>query len=311
MTQPPDSSPPSDREGEAKVGGGHSPSHDVPAAVEAYLADYLDQAELPANLRQAIRYALLAGGKRLRPTLAIRCAEAAGGSAETALPAAAALELVHNFSLAHDDLPAMDDDDLRRGRPTLHKHAGEAMAILAGDAMLALAFQLLSDRSADAGLAGRLTGELSHATTAMISGQVYDTLPPEDAAQKEPMSRLRQIHLHKTAALLRYACRMGAISSDADATTLNALNDYGNAIGLMFQAVDDLLDVTQSPEQMGKATRKDANQGKLTYPGLLGVESTRAEVDRLREAAHAALSGFDERAQPLRALCDYMASRQR
>lgn len=282
-----------------------------PAAdVEAYLADFLEHRPLPANLRDAMAYGVLGGGKRLRPVLAVRCCEAAGGRAAQALPAAAAMELVHCFSLVHDDLPAMDDDDMRRGRPTLHRHTNEAMAILAGDGMLALAMELLVTRVAESEIAVALVRELAVATTDMIAGQVYDTLPDFDPQTPEA-ERLEIIHRHKTAALLRAACRMGAISGGGSAAVLNAVTRYAEAIGLMFQIVDDLLDVTATAEQMGKATGKDADKGKLTYPGLLGLETSRQEVTRLQHEAHEALADLGAAAQPLRDLCDYMAVRDR
>jgi len=281
-------------------------------AVETHLASFLDSEPLAANLRAAIRYAVMGEGKRLRPVLALTCCEAVGGSRDAALTAASALELVHNFSLVHDDLPAMDDDDLRRGRPTLHKHTSEAMAVLAGDAMLTLGFRLLSREVDEPALASRLSDELASATTAMITGQVYDTLADDDPEPpNEAIEQLRRIHRHKTAALLRAACRMGAMSGGARAAQLEAVSAYGEAIGLMFQAVDDLLDVTQSTDQMGKETQKDAARGKLTYPELLGVAGTQAEIERLRTAAHEALDGFGEAAGALRHLCDYMAARER
>jgi len=281
--------------------------------VEAYLADYLQQRPLPANLREALNYAALGPGKRLRPVLVVRSCEAVGGDAQAALPPAAAIEMIHSFSLVHDDLPAMDDDDLRRGRPTLHKHAGEAMAILGGDALLSMALELIAARCEDAPLAAALTRELTTATTDMIAGQVYDTLPHADetSAPLSDLDRLQRTHQHKTGALLKCACRMGGRCGGADDAQLDALTHYAAAIGLMFQVVDDLLDVTQSSEAMGKATHKDAEQGKLTYPGLLGVEGSREEIQRLRSEAHAALESLGDPAQPLRDLCDYMAVRDR
>lgn len=287
---------------------------DLIDAVDASLRTFLSSRPLPISLTDAIEYALFGGGKRVRPTLCLRACEAVGGSKdfglEMALPVAGAIELIHTFSLVHDDLPAMDDDDLRRGRPTLHKHTNEAMAILAGDAMTALAFELIAERMADASIATRLTRELSTATNAMIAGQVYDTMggqPPE----LDPIERLRLTHRHKTGALLRASVRMGAIAGNATDEQIQALSTYADAVGLMFQAVDDLLDVTQSSEKMGKATGKDADQGKLTYPGLLGIDGTRAEIDKLLTQALQALSGFDAKAEPLRDMAKRLATRQR
>jgi geranylgeranyl diphosphate synthase type II len=280
------------------------------AEVEAYLAEWLAGRALPENLRAAIRYAVLGGGKRVRPLLVRLSCEAVGGSRSQALPAAAAMELVHTFSLVHDDLPAMDDDDLRRGRPTLHRQTSEAMAILAGDAMLALAFELLANRVPSPGLAGSLCAELAVATDDMIAGQVYDTLPdfPESTP---PLVRLQTIHRHKTGALIRCACRLGALSAGASDGRLHCITAYGEAIGLMFQVVDDLLDVTQTSEHLGKTARKDAEQGKLTYPAVLGVDASRREVERLHDEACRALESLGSDATPLRELSAWLAKRTR
>jgi geranylgeranyl diphosphate synthase, type II len=287
-------------------------------AVEAYMQQVLDSRPLPTNLREAVRYALMGPGKRLRPILIVRSCEAVGGTLEQALPAAAAMEMIHCFSLVHDDLPAMDDDDLRRGRPTLHKYTNEAMAILGGDLMMGLAFELLATRVQPAALASALLAELALGTNDMIAGQVYDTLPDFDAATP-PMERLQTIHRHKTGALIRASCRMGGLSGSVplfgSAKTgtdpLSSLTAYGEAIGLMFQVVDDLLDVTQSTENLGKAAGKDADKGKLTYPGLIGIDASRAEIKRLQAEAHTALAPLGDRASRLRELCDFMAVRQK
>ena len=276
--------------------------------------------QLPPNLQRAIEYALLGGGKRLRPVLCISAAKAIalpGTPASSsprwhaALPAACATEYIHAFSLVHDDLPAMDDDDLRRGRPTVHRKFDEAMAILAGDALQSLAYEILCEESSysDAKKA-TLLRELTDASTRMIAGQVYDTLGgmSESLVQRE---QLELIHRNKTGALIRAACRMGAIAVDADTTSLAAITSYGEAAGLMFQIVDDLLDVTQSAEQIGKAAGKDIDAGKLTFPGLLGVEHSQEEVVRLQSEALAAISPFGKHAQPLIELTNYMAIRTR
>ncbi len=279
-------------------------------AVERYMARFLEERRLTTNLHAAICYALLGSGKRLRPTLVIRACEAVGGQAEQALAAAAAIEMVHCFSLVHDDLPAMDDDDLRRGRPTLHKHAGEAMAILAGDAMLGLSFELIATRMRPDGLANKIMAELAIATNQMIVGQVYDTLT-ESEPDSDPAQTLATIHRHKTGALIRCSGRMGALCGRASELQMRAITEYAEAIGLMFQIVDDLLDVTQTTEQLGKAANKDRDKGKLTYPGLLGIEPSRVEVTRLRDKAHLALVPLGDPAEPLHELCDYLAVRQR
>lgn len=276
--------------------------------IELYLSRRLDDADLPENLAGAVRYAVLGGGKRLRPGLVLMCCEAIGGTREQALPAAAAIELIHAFSLVHDDLPAMDDDDLRRGRPTLHVHAGEAMAILAGDVMVSLAFEFIAGAELDADRRIRLTAELARATTGMINGQVLDTLGGFSEGLSDT-DRLHLIHRHKTGALIRASCRMGAICAKAPTSNLNAITHYGEAMGLMFQIVDDLLDVTQSTEHIGKAAGKDHAAGKLTFPGLLGIAGSRKEVVRLQKEAHESLAQIGPAAQPLRDLCDLMAVR--
>jgi geranylgeranyl pyrophosphate synthase len=225
-----------------------------------------------------------------------------------ALAAAAAIELVHTFSLVHDDLPAMDDDDLRRGRPTSHKVFGEAMAILAGDAMVSLAFQTLAEL-ADAPLAAALVGELARASgpAGMIGGQVLDMAAE---GRSLTMDQLRQVHRMKTGALLTAACRMGAIASSAPEADLAAITEFGRQLGIAFQIVDDLLDVSSTPEQLGKATRKDHARGKSTYPGLIGIEaSLKATADHVA-AAQDALRGWGLEADGLRALAGFVAQRQ-
>lgn len=278
------------------------------ADIESALEQCLAEATLPEHLRDAVRYAVLDGGKRLRPVLTLLCCEAVGSPRNQALEAAAAIELIHCFSLVHDDLPAMDDDDLRRGRPTLHIHAGEAMAILAGDVMVSLAFGLLANAAMEPQRRSKLVAELADATTAMIAGQVYDTLGgfPGDMDHRQ---QLDLIHRNKTGALLRAACRMGAICGSANSEQLDALTRFGEAVGLMFQIVDDILDVTQSAEHIGKATGKDQQAGKLTFPGLLGLSGSKQEIARLQKLAHDSLMSFGQEAQPLRTLCDSMAVR--
>jgi len=283
----------------------------APAAeVDAFLRHWLADRPLPANLRSAVEYVFDGGGKRMRPLVAMHTAQAVGGDRREALAAAAAIELVHAFSLVHDDLPAMDDDDLRRGRPTLHRQTSEAMAILAGDLMLGLAFEIVASESRTPDLAGRIVAELASAANDMIAGQVHDTLPDfgPDVSEAE---RLETVHRNKTGALIRCAARMGAIASGASASELEAITVYGQAIGLMFQVVDDLLDITQTTEHLGKTAGKDAEQGKLTYPAVHGLERSRAVVDELRERAHRALEPFGPGADGLRGLCDWIAVRTR
>ncbi len=281
------------------------------ADIESELDRRLEIAQLPDNLREAIKYSVLGPGKRSRPALAMLCCEALGGSRNVALGPACAMELIHCFSLVHDDLPAMDDDDLRRGRPTLHIHAGEAMAILAGDAMISLAFEWLAGSPLDAEQRIALVSELAASTTNMIAGQVYDTLG-DFPSRLTDRQRLEVIHRNKTAALITASCRMGAICAAAPALQLDAITRYGQSIGLMFQIIDDLLDVTQSAEHVGKAVGKDDAAGKLTFPGLIGVEASKAEVERLRAEAHASLKAIgsnSENARMLHDLADAMAVR--
>ncbi len=282
-------------------------------AVEGELSRWIDEAgaggDLAGSLRDAMRYAVLGGGKRLRPLLVWHVCAAAGGDPRRSLPAAAAVELVHAFSLVHDDLPAMDDDDLRRGRPTLHIHAGEAMAILAGDALFSLAYDALARGCPDATLARDLIVELARGSAGMITGQVFDSLPDADE-RPEGVAALERIHRNKTGALIRAACRMGArCAGNPDA--VEPAGVFGEAVGLMFQAVDDLIDVEQPAEHTGKRTGKDAELGKLTFPGLLGVDATRQTIDRLRAAALQAADQIGRDSSTLVAITEYLAARDR
>ncbi|MBL8745397.1 MAG: polyprenyl synthetase family protein [Phycisphaerae bacterium] len=282
------------------------------ALVEGFMAEWLRRQSLPGNLLQATEYALLGGGKRLRPILAMQCCDVVGGSVEDALPSAAAVEMIHAFSLVHDDLPALDNDDLRRGLPTVHKKYGEAMAILVGDGLMSMAFQVLCDRQEPA-LAGRLCRELAVGSTMMIAGQVLDTLGGFEAGLSD-RSRLERVHLNKTGALIRASCRMGALAGlarvgSSDAAAMTAITAYGEAIGLMFQIVDDLVDVQQTAEHAGKRTGKDSEAGKLTYPGVVGVAAARAEVSRLHAEARKSLEPYGNKAGGLIELCDYLAVR--
>ncbi|MGH7175994.1 MAG: polyprenyl synthetase family protein, partial [Tepidisphaeraceae bacterium] len=234
-------------------------------------------ASAPPRLIEAIEYSLLGGGKRLRPALVMESCRACGGNVDTVtLAAACAVELVHTFSLVHDDLPAMDDDDLRRGKPTSHKVFGEGMAILAGDAMITLAFEALAIDS-EAGLSSALIRELASAAGAcgMIGGQVLDIA---GESRTLGIDELRRLHRMKTGALLACACRMGALGARATRTQFEAIAQFGQHVGLAFQIVDDLLDVTSTPDQLGKATRKDAGRGKNTFPAQIGVERSRSEA---------------------------------
>lgn len=290
--------------------------HSAAEAVDRHLAAYVGGLDAPSALREAVEYALLGGGKRVRPVLAWFSCKAMGAPGERALAAAGAVELIHAFSLVHDDLPAMDDDDLRRGKPTLHIRFGEAMAVLAGDYMLALAFDLLH-RPSPVGpphqLGARLARELSRATGEMISGQVRDTIPNSDPALTG-LERVVTIHRGKTGALIRAACRMGAMCGLGSALTDNAealaaITAYADAIGLQFQVVDDLLDVEQTSEQIGKAAGKDADAGKLTFPGVHGVAGSRRVVGELHDTAIAALESLGGAADGLRQIATTLAQR--
>ena len=283
--------------------------------VDTALRDYFPvPATWPKKLHEASCWALFGGGKRMRPILALASFEAVGGQKErpwdAVLPAACAVEMVHTYSLVHDDLPAMDDDDLRRGRPTLHVHTNEAMAILAGDALLNLAFAAVLETDASDAVRVALVRELSRGCAGMISGQVYDTMPELDP-EADDRRRLERIHVNKTGALIRASARLGGVCGGASTEQLEALTAYADAVGHMFQAVDDLLDVEQSAEQTGKRTGKDAEAGKLTYPGLLGVDGTRAEVARLLGEAERAIGVLGEKGATLGAIARQMASRDR
>lgn len=284
-------------------------------ALTGYFKTFRDRlAATPPRLLDAMEYSLTAGGKRLRPALVMECWTACGGnqrpeSRRSALAAAAAIELIHTFSLVHDDLPAMDDDDLRRGRPTNHKVFGEAMAILAGDAMVTLAFEVIA-ADADAVVIPALVRELASASgpEGMIGGQVLD-IDGENISLN--LDQLQRLHAMKTGALLTASCRLGAIAAGASPAALNAVSTYGKHLGLAFQIVDDLLDVTSTPEQLGKATKKDAGKGKNTYPSLLGVDASRHEAERQLAEALSAIESLGENAQLLRTLALFVVQRDR
>jgi geranylgeranyl pyrophosphate synthase len=275
------------------------------AEIEAALGAAIDARRLGPLLDDATRYALLGGGKRLRPVLSLRACEAVGGDRSDAMPAAVALECIHAFSLVHDDLPAMDDDDLRRGRPTTHKVYGDAVAILVGDLLQGLAAEVALESPVATVEIARTVLEGSRL---MIEGQIHDTVGGFAESMTDEFDRLRHIHRLKTAALIRAACRAGALAGGGDAL---ALDRYGEAIGLMFQIVDDILDETQSTEHLGKTGGKDKAAGKRTYPALLGLDGSRAEVERLEAVAIDALAQLGPAAEPLRDLARRLAIRTR
>ncbi|MEB3307535.1 MAG: farnesyl diphosphate synthase [Cyanobacteriota bacterium] len=279
----------------------------VEAALDGSLAP-----EQPASLRDAMRYSLLAGGKRLRPILCLAACELAGGSSVQAMPTAVALEMIHTMSLIHDDLPAMDNDDLRRGRATNHKVYGEATAILAGDALLTRAFEMVALRSPGVPPERLLSvvGELSLAAGApgLVGGQVVDL---ESEGKDVDLDTLEYIHLHKTGALLRACVICGALIAGAPQPLLDALHTFARGIGLAFQIIDDILDVTASSARLGKTAGKDLTADKTTYPKLLGIQESRQRADALVAEAKDALSPYGAGAMPLLALADYITSRDR
>lgn len=272
-------------------------------AVEKALRDSVPPASAkPATIHRAMRYSLLAGGKRLRPVLCCAAAEACGGTARDAMPAACAVELVHTYSLVHDDLPCMDDDDLRRGRPTSHKVFGEGVAVLAGDALLTRAFEVLAAaRPRARHTAAGLVAELARAagSRGLIAGQVAD-LEAEGRRPSEPT--LYFIHAAKTGMLLRAALKLGGMCAGATAARLAALDRFGFALGLAYQIQDDILDATQSAEKLGKTAGKDAAAGKVTFPALFGLERSRELSEHWTDEAVRALRGFGEKGAALRAL---------
>ena len=277
--------------------------------VDAALDEYTNFAgDCPDHLREAIRYSLLAPGKRLRPLLVLWACEACRGDLRDALPAACAVEMIHTYSLIHDDLPAMDDDDLRRGRPTCHKAFSEGVAILAGDALLALAFEVLSEDIEPADRAAVCCGVLAHAAgaTELVGGQA-DDLAGEFFSGG--LDVLESIHRRKTGAMFRVSLQLGAICAGASDSDRQALDEYGKNLGLAFQIVDDLLDVKGDATKLGKKTGKDAGRGKLTFPGLLGVEESQRRAESLVTAARAALRPFGSHAASLESLAQYVLER--
>jgi len=264
----------------------------------------------PETIHRAMRYSLFAGGKRIRPILCLEAARAVSDDCEGAISAACALELVHTYSLIHDDLPALDNDDYRRGKPTNHKVFGEAMAILAGDSLLTWAFQVLAELDAPADRRVRLIAELSTAAGTvggMIGGQVAD-LEGEGKTPTAPL--LESIHRAKTGALLRASLRMGAIYAGATDDQYALLSCYGEHMGLAFQIVDDLLDVEESSAALGKTAGKDAQQQKITFPAVYGLEQSHCMAQEQCALAHQALNAFGERAARLDELADHIVQRK-
>ena len=261
-----------------------------------------EQRNIDGDLKKAVRYTLVAPGKRIRSVLVLWCCELVGGGVNpNAEIAAAAVEMVHTYSLVHDDLPAMDNDDFRRGQPTCHKAFGEATAILTGDSLLTLAFEILAKKIDDPGIAVRLIAQLAEAAgpAGMIAGQIADLKAEKNAGSKKI---LQYIHTNKTAKMFRCAAAMGAICGGANARQLNRLSEYGLKIGLSFQIADDILDVCASSEQLGKTAGKDQKAGKATYPAVLGMEKSRQLGKNLADEAVAVLEPFGPKADTLRQL---------
>jgi geranylgeranyl diphosphate synthase, type II len=281
-------------------------------AVDSVLDQWVPEESVdPVSIHKAMRYSLFAGGKRIRPILAIASARAVSDSGDGVEHAAATLELVHTYSLIHDDLPALDNDDLRRGRPTCHRVFGEAIAILAGDALLTLAFEVLSRlKCVSAERKIRLVEELSRAAGTvggMIGGQVNDL----EGERKQPTALLLEsIHRAKTGALLRASARMGAIYAGADEAELSALSQYGEHVGLAFQIVDDVLDVEEPSEVLGKTAGKDEAQQKITFPAVYGLQRSREMAERECVQAHLAVRMFGDRAERLRQIADFIVQRK-
>jgi geranylgeranyl diphosphate synthase type II len=280
--------------------------------IDRALNRYLPKANTkPGTLHKAMRYSLFAGGKRLRPILCLAAAEACRGNVDDALPLACALECIHTYSLVHDDLPSMDNDDFRRGRPTCHKVFGDGIAVLAGDALLTIAFEIVS-RAKPAPLydMSTLLREIAVAAGSqkLIAGQVADL---EAEGKNVKRDQLQFIHENKTAAILKSSVRLGAMSANAEAKKLSAITRFGQRLGLAFQIIDDILDVTQTSEILGKSAGKDVAAKKATYPAVIGLDKSRAEARRLTRQAHDTLSVFTGRdAEPLHALANYLLERE-
>lgn len=283
----------------------------VDSALERYLPK---EDERPQSLHKAMRYSVFAGGKRVRPVLMLAACEAAGGDIEKAMPAACAMEMIHTYSLIHDDLPAMDDDDFRRGRPTNHKVFGEAIAILAGDGLLTEAFKLMADPRFAAGVdpATRISVINEIATCAgsygMVGGQVVDM--ESEGKGDIDLPTVQYIHTHKTGALIKASVVAGALLGGADSKQLAAIRRYGEAAGLAFQIADDILDIEGTTEELGKDAGSDEARGKATYPAVMGLAAAKQEGKAMMDEAMTALAIFDKSADPLREIARYIVERK-
>ena len=289
--------------------------NDKKAIVDKALLTYFPQPEGPASdLIEAMRYSLFAGGKRLRPILCIAGAEAVGGTSSDILPVACSLELIHTYSLIHDDLPAMDDDALRRGKPTNHKVFGEAIALLAGDGLLTEAFHLLSSGE----LAERIQSDVILQVIRMISGAAgYDGMVGGQAVdiqwegKKAAFSIVEYIHTHKTGAMIAASVTSGVLLAGGNEWQLQAITNYGRKTGLAFQIADDILDIEGDSMAMGKTAGADKQKGKMTYPAVLGLEESKKVQSELVSSAIHSLEKFDQRAEPLRHLAQYIIERKK
>jgi len=281
-------------------------------AVNRALDGFLPKATTkPATIHKAMRYSLFAGGKRMRPALCLAAAAACGGNQKDAMPLACAFECIHTYSLIHDDLPAMDDDDFRRGKPTNHKVFGEGIAVLAGDALLTQAFEIAAKSKGWRRYPHRrIIREIAAASGSLqlIAGQVADL---EAEGKKLSASQLQYIHERKTSALLCCSVRLGGMSANCTESQLKALTEFGYNVGLAFQIIDDILDITQTTEQLGKTAGKDTTARKATYPSLVGLEKSRRIAARLTDRAFAALKTFGAKAVALEALASYLLHRQK
>ncbi len=280
--------------------------------VEPALKSYLQTEGIPDLLRRSMLYSVLAGGKRLRPCMTLAAAELNGGSVEDALPFACALELIHTYSLIHDDLPAMDNDDFRRGRPTNHKVFGEGHAILAGDGLLSLAFEIMLDTAVQQENLGIIRAASAIAkgsgVCGMVAGQSLDL--QQEGKRVPDKALLNEIHRGKTAAMLIASVEAGAYCANADDWAVKALREFGGQYGLLFQITDDILDVTGNPEELGKSTGKDEREGKLTFPCLYGLEGAKKQAGLAADAAAEALRPFGEKAWFFKSLIEYTLTRR-
>ena len=280
----------------------------VNAALDKFLPS---EKTRPATIHKAMRYSLFAGGKRMRPALCLAAAEACGGSDTAAMPLACAVECIHTYSLIHDDLPGMDNDDFRRGKPTNHKVFGEGIAVLAGDALLTQAFEIAAQAKGWPRYPHQaLILEIAKASGSLqlVAGQVADL---EGEGKKLSVNELRYIHERKTSALLCCSVRLGGMSANCTSAQLKALTDFGYHVGLAFQVIDDILDVTQTTEQLGKTAGKDTQAQKATYPAIVGLEKSRKIAEQLTNKAFAALKTFKGKAVALEALAEFLLKRDK